>query len=71
MVPRRIRAVLLDTRTGEVRRGGVSLTVRKVELLDTVDTAIDGQPPIMLDEFIAGDEIVKADAGWRPWSGVA
>ena len=25
---------------------------------------VDGQPPILLEEFIAVDEIVKADPGW-------
>jgi primary-amine oxidase len=64
-VARRVHAVLLDTATGEVRRVRVSLTDRKVEQVDTVDTAVDGQPPIMLDEFVAVDEIVKADKGWR------
>jgi primary-amine oxidase len=64
-VARRVRAVLLDTATGEVRRVVVSLTDRKVVQADIVDTAVEGQPPIMLDEFIAVDEIVKADVGWR------
>jgi primary-amine oxidase len=64
-VVRRVHAVLLDTATGEVRRARVSLTDRKVEHVERVDTAVDGQPPIMLDEFIAVDEIVKADKGWR------
>jgi primary-amine oxidase len=62
---RRVRAVLLDTANGEVRRVLVSLTDHKVVQADTVDTAVEGQPSIMLDEFIAVDEIVKADAGWR------
>ena len=62
---RRVRAVLLDTATGDVRRVRVSLGDRKVEQVDAVDTAVDGQPPIMLDEFVAVDEIVKADPGWR------
>jgi primary-amine oxidase len=64
-IARRVRAVLLDTATGEVRRVLVSLTDRKVVQVDTVDSAVEGQPPIMLDEFIAVDQIVKADAGWR------
>jgi primary-amine oxidase len=64
-VARRVRAVLLDTATGEVRRARVSLTDKAVEQVEPVDPAVDGQPPIMLDEFIAVDEIVKADAGWR------
>jgi len=43
----------------------VSLTDHKVEQVDVLDPAVDGQPPIMLDEFVAVDEIVKADKGWR------
>lgn len=62
---RRVYAVLLDSATGEVRRVRVSLTDQKVTSVETVDTAVEGQPPIMLDEFIAVDEIVKADPGWR------
>ena len=30
-----------------------------------VDPVVDGQPPILLEEFVAVDEIVKADDGWR------
>ena len=62
---RRVRAVVLDTATGQAQRVRVSLTDHKVEQIDILDTAVDGQPPIMLDEFIAVDEIVKADKGWR------
>jgi primary-amine oxidase len=43
----------------------VSLTDHKVEQVDILNPAVDGQPPIMLDEFVAVDEIVKADKGWR------
>jgi primary-amine oxidase len=64
-VARQVRAVLLDTATGDVVRVLVSLTDHKVMQADAVDTAAEGQPPIMLDEFIAVDEIVKADPGWR------
>src|SRR6266508_4633779 len=30
----------------------------------TLDAAVDGQPAIILEEFFAVDEIVKADPGW-------
>jgi primary-amine oxidase len=43
----------------------VSLTDHKVEQVDALNAVEDGQPPIMLDEFVAVDEIVKADKGWR------
>jgi primary-amine oxidase len=62
---RRVRTVLLDTKTGHVQRALVALTTGAVEQLLDVDTAVDGQPPIMLDEFVAVDQIVKADDGWR------
>ena len=64
-VVRRVRAVVLDTATGQAQRVRVSLTDQKVEQVDVLDPAVDGQPPIMLDEFVAVDEIVKADKGWR------
>jgi primary-amine oxidase len=63
--PRRVRSVLLDTATGKVQRVRVSLTDGQVEKVETVDTTVEGQPPLMLDEFIAVDEIVKADERWR------
>jgi primary-amine oxidase len=62
--PRRVYAVLLDTATGEVRRVRVSLTEQKVDSVEPVDTAVEGQPPIMLDDLIAVDETVKADPAW-------
>ena len=64
-VVRRVRAVVLDTATGQAQRVRVSLTDHKVEQVDILNAAVDGQPPIMLDEFTAVDEIVKADKGWR------
>jgi len=60
-----VRAVVLDTATGKAQRVRVSLTDHKVEQVDILNPAVDGQPPIMLDEFVAVDEIVKADKGWR------
>jgi primary-amine oxidase len=64
-VDRQVRAVLLDNRTGESRTVVASLTRRKVLRVEEVDPATDGQPPIMLEEFMAVDEIVKSDAAWR------
>jgi primary-amine oxidase len=49
-VERRVRAILLDTATGAAAE---------------LDTARDGQPPIMVEELAAVDEIVKGDSGWR------
>ncbi len=63
-VERRIRAMLLDISTGATRDVLASLTAGKVERVDDIDTRTGGQAPILLEEFIAVDEIVKADQGW-------
>ncbi|MDN5915002.1 MAG: primary-amine oxidase [Pseudonocardia sp.] len=63
-VDRRVRAVLLDRSTGGSRTVLASLTRERVEEVVKHDPATDGQPPIMLEEFEAVDEIVKADPGW-------
>ena len=62
---RRVRAVLLDTATGSSRSAVVSVTRRQVDDVADLDPLVDGQPPIMLEEFDLVDAIVKADAGWR------
>jgi primary-amine oxidase len=64
-VDRRVRAILLDTATGGAADVVVSLTRGAVDSVVEVDTARDGQPPIMLEDLVAVDEIVKADPGWR------
>ena len=62
---RRVRAVLLDVATGEAGTVVASLTRGQIDERTRIDPAVDGQPPILLEEFIAVDEIVKADPGWR------
>jgi primary-amine oxidase len=64
-VDRRVRAVLLDMATGRTRIVVASLTRGAVDEVREIDNGVDGQPPILLEEFIAVDEIVKADEGWR------
>lgn len=64
-VDRSVRAVLLDVATGAARSVVASLTRGSVDSTVEIDPAVDGQPPIMLEEFVAVDEIVKADPGWR------
>jgi primary-amine oxidase len=64
-VDRRVRAVLLDVTTGAAATVVASLTHGRIDQRTPIDPAVDGQPPIMLEEFIAVDEIVKADPGWR------
>jgi len=63
-IDRRVRAVLLDIATGACENLVVSLTRGEIDERTPIDPKVDGQPPIMLEEFIAVDEIVKADAGW-------
>jgi primary-amine oxidase len=64
-VDRRVRAILLDTRTGAAADVVASLTRGAIDSSVELDTAREGQPPIMLEDLIAVDEIVKADSGWR------
>jgi primary-amine oxidase len=61
---RRVRALLLDIVTGVCTTVVASLTRGTIDAHTTTNPATDGQPPILLDEFIAVDEIVKADPGW-------
>jgi primary-amine oxidase len=63
-VDRRVRAVLLDVATGRSRSVVASLTRATVDAVTELDPVTDGQPPIMLEEYAAADEIVKADPGW-------
>ncbi len=65
MIERRVRAFLLDIADGTTRDVVASLTLGEIERVIAVDPSTGGQPPILLEEFIAVDEIVKADAGWR------
>ena len=59
-VDRRVRAVLLDVATGARPVGRrVGDPRRRSTRCATIDPAVDGQPPILLEEFIAVDEIVQ------------
>jgi primary-amine oxidase len=64
-IDRRVRVVLLDLDTGRTRRIVASLTRQEIDSAVEIDPTIDGQPPILLEELITVDEIVKADPGWR------
>jgi primary-amine oxidase len=64
-VERRVRAILLDTATGAAADVVASLTRGAIDTAAELDTARDGQPPIMVEDLVAVDEIVKADSGWR------
>ena len=63
-VDRRIRAMLLDTATGGCALVVASLTRWAIDSATSTDPVLDGQPPILVAEFTAVDDIVKADAGW-------
>jgi primary-amine oxidase len=62
---RRARAILLDAATGAAADVVASLTRGTIDSHVVLDTARDGHPPIMLEDLVAVDEIVKNDGGWR------
>ena len=62
---RRIRMVLLDMATGRSRDVIVSVTGRAVLSAVELNPLVDGHAPIILEEFMLVDEIVKGDARWR------
>src|SRR5215218_2380490 len=64
-VERRVRAILLDTASGTATDVVASLTRGAIDSSVALDTAREGQPPIMLEDLVAVDEIVKGDSGWR------
>jgi primary-amine oxidase len=64
-VDRRVRAILLDTATGGATDVVASLSRGVVDVSAEIDPGRDGQPPIMLEDLVAVDQIVKADPGWR------
>jgi primary-amine oxidase len=64
-IDRQVRAILLDVATGSARVVVVSLSRGEVYSILDVDPVADGQPPILLEELITVDEIVKADQRWR------
>ncbi len=52
-IDRRVRATLLDINTGECTIVIASLTRRAIDQQTTTKPELDGQPPILLEEFIA------------------
>jgi primary-amine oxidase len=64
-VDRRVRAILLDATTGTATDVVASLTRGAVDSRRALDPARDGQPPVILGDLEAVDEIVKGDSGWR------
>jgi primary-amine oxidase len=64
-VDRRVRVILLDAATGAATDVVASLSRGEVDSRVDLDPARDGQPPVMLSDLEAVDEIVKGDSGWR------
>jgi primary-amine oxidase len=64
-VDRRVRAILLDIATGRTQDVVASVTNGTLERVTEIDPGTSGQAPILLEELITVDEIVKADPGWR------
>jgi primary-amine oxidase len=62
---RRLRALLVDVVTGELADVVVSVTDREVVSRRVVDPVVEGQFPILDQDFALAEEIVHADAGWR------
>jgi len=67
---RRLRAFLINLKTGEstdvvVSLGGAGGAGAGLVSARTVDTAAEGQPPIVDSEYVLVEEIVHADPGWR------
>ncbi|ACU71544.1 Amine oxidase (copper-containing) [Catenulispora acidiphila DSM 44928] len=62
---RSLRALLIDVVTGELADVVVSLADRSVSSRRVVDPAVEGQFPILEQDFVRAEEIVHADEGWR------
>jgi len=63
-VDRRVRAILLDVATGATSDVVASLTRAAVDRRTDIDPASGGHAPILLEDLMAVDEIVKSDPGW-------
>jgi primary-amine oxidase len=64
-VDRRLRAFLLNQKNGESTDVVVSLTQGSVVSTRTVDTAAEGQLPIIDSEYHLVEEIMAADPDWQ------
>jgi primary-amine oxidase len=63
-VRRAVRVLSLDRRTGASTWLTISLTEDSVVATRPIDAAVEGQPPIMLEEFETVEAIVKNDQDW-------
>jgi primary-amine oxidase len=62
---RRLRAFLLDVRSGESADVVVSLTRAQVVSRRVLDPRADGHLPIISEDFAVCQEVVRADPQWR------
>jgi primary-amine oxidase len=62
---RRLRAFLINLKNGESTDVVVSVTRQTVVSARTVDTATEGQLPIIDSEYGLVEEVVHADSGWQ------
>jgi primary-amine oxidase len=62
---RRLRAFLIDVVSGQSSDVIVSLTDGKVTSRRTLDPHVDGQPPILDQDFALAEKVVHADPEWR------
>jgi len=65
MPERRLRAFLIDTSSGESSDVVVSLTTEQVVSRRVLDPRVDGQMPILDQDFAVTEEAVRADPEWR------
>jgi primary-amine oxidase len=64
-VDRRLRAFLLNLKTGESTDAVISLTEGSVVSARLIDTGAEGQLPIIDSEYHLVEEIVAADPDWQ------
>jgi primary-amine oxidase len=63
--PRRVRVLLLDRNAREVRDVVVRLDPDEVLSSRVVDPAVEGQPPVLEEEFELIEELLADDERWR------
>jgi primary-amine oxidase len=61
---RRFRVLLHDVHTLSPKDLIVSVTHRRVEQVRELDPAVDGQLPVLEEEFALVEEVLAADPGW-------
>ena len=62
--PRMVVNVLLDRRTGTITEARTDLTAQALVTSRKVDSALEGQPPIVEEEFDQIEELLRAHEAW-------